>query len=106
MNVQNGVLKSLSFMFEYVGEMSKDYIYAITPLLEDALMDRALVHRQSVRPQLRRRAHTSHELRVAQCVRSQSPCHQCRHRGSGRFFFLRLGMRVSIGAGAVLMYVL
>lgn len=40
LNVQNGVLKSLSFMFEYIGEMSKDYIYAVAPLLEDALMDR------------------------------------------------------------------
>ena len=47
MNVQNGVLKSLSFMFEYIGEMGKDYIYAITPLLEDALIDRDLVHRQT-----------------------------------------------------------
>lgn len=47
MNVQNGVLKSLSFMFEYIGEMGKDYVYAITPLLEDALMDRDLVHRQT-----------------------------------------------------------
>jgi len=34
-------------MFEYVGEMGKDYIYAITPLLEDALTDRDLVHRQT-----------------------------------------------------------
>lgn len=47
MNVQNGVLKSLSFMFEYIGEMGKDYIYAITPLLEDALIDRDMVHRQT-----------------------------------------------------------
>uniref|UniRef100_A0A8C9ZGK6 Splicing factor 3b subunit 1 n=1 Tax=Sander lucioperca TaxID=283035 RepID=A0A8C9ZGK6_SANLU len=39
LNVQNGVLKSLSFLFEYIGEMGKDYIYAVTPLLEDALMD-------------------------------------------------------------------
>jgi len=46
-NVQNGVLKALSFMFEYVGEMGKDYLYAVTPLLEDALMDRDLVHRQT-----------------------------------------------------------
>ena len=38
--MQNGVLKSLSFLFEYIGEMGKDYIYAVTPLLEDALMDR------------------------------------------------------------------
>lgn len=47
LNVQNGILKSLAFMFEYIGEMSKDYIYAITPLLEDALIDRDLVHRQT-----------------------------------------------------------
>lgn len=47
LNVQNGVLKSLSFMFEYIGEMGKDYIYAVTPILEDALMDRDLVHRQT-----------------------------------------------------------
>eukprot|EP00731_Ephydatia_muelleri_P037159 Em0404g2a len=40
LNVQNGVPKSLSFLFEYIGEMGKDYIYAVTPLLEDALMDR------------------------------------------------------------------
>ena len=47
LNVQNGVLKSLAFLFEYIGEMGKDYIYAVTPLLEDALMDRDLVHRQT-----------------------------------------------------------
>ncbi|KAH7724663.1 splicing factor 3B subunit 1 [Aphelenchoides avenae] len=45
-NVQNGVLKALSFMFEYIGEMAKDYIYAVTPLLVDALMERDVVHRQ------------------------------------------------------------
>ncbi|CAK0843124.1 unnamed protein product [Prorocentrum cordatum] len=47
LNVQNGVLKSLCFMFEYIGEMGKDYIHAVTPILEDALMDRDLVHRQT-----------------------------------------------------------
>ena len=40
LNVQNGVLKSMSFLFEYIGEMGKDYIYSGTSLLEDALMDR------------------------------------------------------------------
>merc|ERR1712134_22924 len=44
LNVQNAVLKSMSFMFEYIGEMGKDYIHAVTPLLEDALIDRDLVH--------------------------------------------------------------
>jgi splicing factor 3B subunit 1 len=47
LNVQNGVLKALSFMFEYIGEMAKDYVYAVATLLEDALMDRDFVHRQT-----------------------------------------------------------
>ena len=47
LNIQNGVLKALSFMFEYIGAMGKDYIYAVTPLLEDALMERDPVHRQT-----------------------------------------------------------
>ena len=47
LNVQNGVLKSLSFLFEYIGEMAKDYVYAVAPLLEDALIDRDQVHRQT-----------------------------------------------------------
>ena len=42
LNVQNGVLKSLSFMFEYIGEMGKDYVFAVTPLLEETLMNRDL----------------------------------------------------------------
>jgi len=46
LNVQNGVLKALSFLFEYIGEVGKDYIYAVVPLFEDALMERDLVHRQ------------------------------------------------------------
>lgn len=41
------IVQALSFMFEYIGEMAKDYIYAVAPLLEDALMDRDLVHRQA-----------------------------------------------------------
>lgn len=47
LNIQNGVLKALSFVFEYIGDMGKDYIYAVTPLLEDALMERDPVHRQT-----------------------------------------------------------
>lgn len=34
-------------MFEYISEMGKDYIYAVVPLLQDALMDRDVVHRQT-----------------------------------------------------------
>lgn len=46
-NVQNGVLKAMAFMFEYIGEMAQDYLYLIAPLIEDALTDRDLVHRQT-----------------------------------------------------------
>eukprot|EP01061_Rhynchopus_euleeides_P022157 TRINITY_DN3607_c0_g3_i1.p1 TRINITY_DN3607_c0_g3~~TRINITY_DN3607_c0_g3_i1.p1 ORF type:complete len:1163 (+),score=427.92 TRINITY_DN3607_c0_g3_i1:505-3489(+) len=45
-NIQRGVLKALSFMFEYIRELAKDYCYAVLPLLEDALMDRDIIHRQ------------------------------------------------------------
>ena len=34
-------------MFEYIGDMAKDYVYAVTPLVEDALIDRDQVHRQT-----------------------------------------------------------
>lgn len=47
LNVRNGCLKSLSFLFEYIGEMGKDYINSVTSCLEDALTDRDLVHRQT-----------------------------------------------------------
>jgi len=47
LNVQNGVLKALSFLFEYIGDTSKDYVYAVVTLLEDALKDRDQVHRQT-----------------------------------------------------------
>ncbi|KAL0453292.1 UNVERIFIED_CONTAM: Splicing factor 3B subunit [Sesamum latifolium] len=65
LNVQNGVLKSLSFLFEYIGEMGKDYIYAVTPLLEDALMDRDLVHRQTAASAVKHMALGVAGMRVA-----------------------------------------
>ncbi|AQZ13520.1 HSH155 (YMR288W) [Zygosaccharomyces parabailii] len=46
-NVQNGVLKALAFMFEYIGDMSHSYVYFVTPVIEDSLTDRDLVHRQT-----------------------------------------------------------
>lgn len=46
-NVQNGILKAMTFMFEYIGDLGADYVYATTPLLADALTDRELVHRQT-----------------------------------------------------------
>lgn len=47
LNVRNGCLKALSFLFEYIGEVGKDYTYAVVGMLEDALTDRDAVHRQT-----------------------------------------------------------
>lgn len=47
LNVRTGVLKALSFVFEYIGEMGKDYVYSVLGALEDALTDRDHVHRQT-----------------------------------------------------------
>jgi splicing factor 3B subunit 1 len=46
-NVKTGCLKAFAFIFEYIGELAKDYIYAIVPLMEDALTDRDQVLRQT-----------------------------------------------------------
>jgi len=43
---ETGSQSRCPFCLKYIGEMGRDYIYAVTPLLEDALMDRDLVHRQ------------------------------------------------------------
>jgi len=45
-NVQNGVLKALSFLIQYIGADAKDYLDSITPLLHHALTERDAVHRQ------------------------------------------------------------
>ncbi|KAM0745770.1 small nuclear ribonucleoprotein [Meredithblackwellia eburnea MCA 4105] len=47
LNVRNGCLKAMTFLFEYIGEMGKDYIHSVVTCLEDALTDRDLVHRQT-----------------------------------------------------------
>lgn len=47
LNVRNGCLKALSWVFEYIGEMSKDYVHAVIGCLDDALTDRDHVHRQT-----------------------------------------------------------
>lgn len=47
LNVKHGCLKALSWVFEYIGEMSKDYVYSVITLLDDAFTDRDVVHRQT-----------------------------------------------------------
>ena len=47
LNVRTGCLKALSFVFEYVGPQSAHYADSVVVMLEDALTDRDLVHRQT-----------------------------------------------------------
>ena len=109
MNVQNGVLKSLSFMFEYIGEMGKDYIYAITSLLEDALIDRDLVHRQTAATCVK---HLS--LGVAYLGCEDALAHLANHLWPNVFEISPHvinavldgveGLRVALGPGKILLY--
>lgn len=47
LNVRTGCLKALTFVFEYVGPQSAYYCDSVVTMLEDALTDRDLVHRQT-----------------------------------------------------------
>ena len=47
LNVRTGCLKALSYVFEYVGPQSAYYADSVATMLEDALTDRDLVHRQT-----------------------------------------------------------
>ena len=45
--MRTGCLKALTFVFEYVGPQSAYYVDSVVTMLEDALTDRDLVHRQT-----------------------------------------------------------
>mmetsp|Transcript_2874 Transcript_2874/g.5510 ORF Transcript_2874/g.5510 Transcript_2874/m.5510 type:complete len:451 (-) Transcript_2874:352-1704(-) len=45
-NIQNGILKSLAFLFEFIGEQTKNLILILLPLLESAITNQDVVHRQ------------------------------------------------------------
>ncbi|KAG1899481.1 armadillo-type protein [Suillus fuscotomentosus] len=47
LNVRTGCLKALTFVFEYIGPQSAYYCDSVVTMLEDALTDRDLVHRQT-----------------------------------------------------------
>ncbi len=111
LNVQNGVLKALSFLFQYIGEMGKDYVYAILSLLEDALIERDLVHRQIACNVVFHAA-----LGVSGLGCEDAMLHLLNHVWPNLFehapHFLRAvfeaieGLRVALGGGRVLQYVL
>ncbi|GIQ88332.1 hypothetical protein KIPB_010558, partial [Kipferlia bialata] len=110
-NVQNGVLKSLSFLFEYVAELGCDYVYAITPLLVDALTDRDEYHRQAACEVVRHIA-----LNVAGLGRKDAVVHLLNHafpnilEGAPHMVQAMLnavqGCRAALGNGFLLSYFL
>ena len=110
LNVQNGVLKALSFMFEYIGEMGKDYLCCDTLARRRAHGPRSGAPPDCMccsqtsdagrgRFKLRGRAPAPHELRLAEHLRDLSARHCERLRG-------HRGLRGGLGPGYVLNYVL
>ncbi|KAJ7576999.1 armadillo-type protein [Mycena floridula] len=47
LNVRTGCLKAMSYVFEYIGPQATFYVDSVIGMLEDALTDRDLVHRQT-----------------------------------------------------------
>lgn len=45
-NIQNGILKSLAFLFEFIGEQTKNLTLLLLPLIESAITNQDVVHRQ------------------------------------------------------------
>jgi len=98
-------------MFEYIGEMGKDYIYSISPLLEDALTDRDLVHRQTAASAVKHLA-----LGVAGLDCEDALVHLLNYVWPNIFetsphvinavMEAIEGMRVALGPGMILLYVL
>jgi len=98
-------------MFEYIGEMSKDYIYAVSTLLEDALSDRDLVHRQTAASAVRHLA-----LGVASLGCEDALYHMFNYIFPNIFEVsphiisavtdCMEAMRVALGPGTVLLYLL
>ena len=48
LNVRTGCLNALTFVFGYISPQSAYYVDLVVTMLEDALTDRDLVHRQTV----------------------------------------------------------
>lgn len=111
LNVRNGCLKALAYVFEYVGEMSKDYIHSVIGLLEDSLTDRDHVHRQTAAAIVKHLA-----LGVAGLGYEDALTHllnliwpnvlETSPHVIGGMLDAVEGMRIGLGSGIVLSYVL
>ncbi|KAH8922408.1 small nuclear ribonucleoprotein [Atractiella rhizophila] len=111
LNVRNGCLKAMSFLFEYIGEMGKDYIHSVVTCLEDALTDRDLVHRQTAAAIVKHLALGTAGLGTEDALMhlmnlTWPNVFETSPHVVGNVFDAIEGMRVALGPGIVLSYVL
>jgi splicing factor 3B subunit 1 len=111
LNVRTGCLKALSFVFEYVGPQSAYYVDSVVTMLEDALTDRDLVHRQTASTIVK---HLALGVAGLGCEDSMMHlmnlvwpnCFETSPHVIGAVMEAVEAMRVTLGAGVLLSYVL
>ncbi|KAF9511235.1 hypothetical protein BS47DRAFT_1383540 [Hydnum rufescens UP504] len=111
LNVRTGCLKALSFVFEYVGPQSAFYCDSVVSMLEDALTDRDLVHRQTASTIVK---HLAIGVAGLGCEDSMihllnlvwPNCFETSPHVIGAVMDAIEAMRVSLGPGVLLSYVL
>ncbi|KAH8921599.1 ARM repeat-containing protein [Atractiella rhizophila] len=104
-------LRAMSFLFEYIGEMGKDYIHSVVTCLEDALTDRDLVHRQTAAAIVKHLALGTAGLGTEDALMhlmnlTWPNVFETSPHVVGNVFDAIEGMRVALGPGIVLSYVL
>jgi splicing factor 3B subunit 1 len=104
-------LKALSFVFEYVGPQSAFYCDSVVTMLEDALTDRDLVHRQTASTIVK---HLALGVAGLGCEDSMTHllnlvwpnCFETSPHVIGAVMDAIEALRVSLGPGVLLSYVL
>jgi len=111
LNVRTGCLKALTFVFEYVGPQSAYYCDSVITMLEDALTDRDLVHRQTASTIVK---HLALGVAGLNCEDSMlhlmnlvwPNCFETSPHVIGAVMDAIEAMRVALGPGVLLSYVL
>ena len=111
LNVRTGCLKALTFVFEYVGPQSAYYCDSVVTMLEDALIDRDLVHRQTASTIVK---HLALGVAGLGCEDSMlhlmnlvwPNCFETSPHVTGAVMDAIEAMRVALGPGVLLSYVL
>ncbi|PIL35922.1 hypothetical protein GSI_01582 [Ganoderma sinense ZZ0214-1] len=111
LNVRTGCLKTLTFVFEYIGPQAAFYADSVVTLLEDALTERDAVHRQTASTIVRRLAVSvaglGREDTMVHLMNLVWPnCFETAPHVVREVMAALEAMRVALGPGVVLSYVL